>query len=87
MGWGWRNIWELITLPVKYNFHLQYRKEFHLESVIWDCSKEGWKPLAIAEARACGKITHLKRNGIHTDCASHKLHIFKGFNLLPKLSL
>ena len=35
---------------------------FHLESITWDCSKEGWKPLPITQAGTCGKITHLQRD-------------------------
>lgn len=36
--------------------------QFHLESIAWDCSKEGWKSLPITQAGTCGKMTHLKRD-------------------------
>ena len=32
----------------------------HLESITWDCSKEGWKPFPITQAGTCRKITHLQ---------------------------
>lgn len=32
----------------------------YLESITWNCPKESWKHLPVAQAGTCGKIAHLK---------------------------
>lgn len=36
----------------------------HLECIVWNCSKEGWKPLAITQAGTRGKIAYLLEKSV-----------------------
>ena len=50
---------KLAVLPETNIYVTVFRLVIHLESIAWNCSKEGWKPLPITQAGTCGKITYL----------------------------